>query len=39
MKDEINNNKDKQDDLVSKAEPRIEKYSGKETENKETRKN
>jgi len=38
MRNEENNNKDKQDDLVSKAEPRIEKYSGKEDSNKETRK-
>ncbi len=36
MKDETNKNNE-QEDLVAKAEPRIEKYSGKEDSNKETR--
>lgn len=38
MREEENNNENKLEDLVSKAEPRIEKYSGNEDSNKETRK-
>ena len=41
MNNELNNNnndeKDKLDDLISKAEPRIEKYSGNKNQDKENR--